>query len=164
MASNRLLALLGLLAVAGYQNRDKLAEMFNQARDRLGGPDTAGRPSSGSGDPAARGTDRLPGTGAPTSAGDVRGGISDLIDAFTGAGRGDKAKSWVESGPNSAVTSRDLEETLGADTLAQLSKRTGLSRDELLSRLEAVLPEAVDKMTPEGRLPSESDVARWAGI
>jgi uncharacterized protein YidB (DUF937 family) len=33
-------------------------------------------------------------------------------------------------------------------------KQTGLSRDELLKRLSQVLPEAVDKMTPEGRLPT----------
>ena len=80
-------ALLGLLAIAGYQNRDKLAEM-------LGG-----------------------------------------------------------AGPKGSVAPTDLERAIGPDVIADLSQKTGLSRDELLARLSRELPKAVDQYTPDGRLP-----------
>ena len=57
--------------------------------------------------------------------------------------------------------SRDqLEQAIGPDVLNTLSQQTGLSREELLSRLTRELPAAVDKFTPEGRLPTEDEAAR----
>jgi uncharacterized protein YidB (DUF937 family) len=47
-----------------------------------------------------------------------------------------------------------LEAAIGPDVLADLSQRTGLSREELLSRLSQQLPSAVDRYTPDGTLPS----------
>ena len=55
--------------------------------------------------------------------------------------------------PTARSPSGSLEQALGADTVDALAKQTGLSREEILSRLSAVLPNAVDKMTPNGRLP-----------
>ena len=81
---------------------------------------------------------------------------------MSGSGHRDIADSWVQRGPNREPDARQLEEALGEDTLDQLGKQTGLSREDLLSRLRAVLPTAVDKMTPEGRLPTESEVNAWA--
>jgi len=150
-----MLALLGLLAVAGYQNRDRLSEMFNKAKQ--GNGDSAAGQSSGTLGNMLGG---LFGAGSP---GDLRGGLGDLLDSFTGAGRGETAKSWVDTGANRKLSSRDLEETLGEETLSALSQQTGLSRTELLARLETVLPEAVDKLTPEGRLPTESELTTWQG-
>lgn len=155
MASSRMLALLGLLAVAGYQNRDRLSEMFNKAKQ--GNGDSAAGQSSGTLGSMLGG---LFGAGSP---GDLRGGLGDLLDSFNGAGRGETAKSWVDTGANRKLSSRDLEETLGEETLSALSQQTGLSRTELLARLETVLPEAVDKLTPEGRLPTESELTTWQG-
>ena len=154
MASSRMLALLGLLAVAGYQNRDRLSEMFNKAKQGNGTP--AADQSADSGGTLGNMLGGLFGGGSP---GDLGGGLRDLLDSFTGAGRGETAKSWVDTGANRKLSSRDLEETLGEETLSALSQQTGLSRTELLARLETVLPEAVDKLTPEGRLPTESELA-----
>jgi uncharacterized protein YidB (DUF937 family) len=91
----------------------------------------------------------------------ILGGLSELIDRFTGQGHGEVAKSWVETGPNREPTTSQLETALGGDTIQALTQQTGLSRDELLSRLSKVLPTAVDKMTPEGRLPTESEASGW---
>ena len=63
------------------------------------------------------------------------------------------------NGPGRPVAN-DLERAVGPDVLAALSQQTGLSREEILGRLSRELPDAVDKYTPEGRLPTESDFGR----
>ena len=144
-----MLALLGLVALAGYQNRDKIAD----ALGRLG-PNTPRSP--GSSETMQGNLDSLLGglRGAAAGAGGlVRDGLGELVDRFQRSGRGDVAQSWVNHGPNEQIAPHDLEAAIGSDVLAELSQRTGLSRDELLARLSRELPSAVDQYTPEGRLP-----------
>jgi uncharacterized protein YidB (DUF937 family) len=96
-----------------------------------------------------------------TSIGDLlSGGLRDLVDTFKQKGQGEVADSWVSRGPNKQIAPPQLEQTIGSDVLETLSQQTGLSREELLSRLSKTLPEAVDKYTPEGRIPSAGDFAR----
>jgi len=90
----------------------------------------------------------------------LSGGLSDLVERFKQNGQGDIADSWVSTGPNKPVAPHQVERAIGPDVLATLSEHTGLSREELLSRLSRNLPEAVDKYTPEGRLPSASELSR----
>jgi len=93
------------------------------------------------------------GTAATGAGGLLRNGLGELVDRFQRSGRGDVAQSWVNHGPNRDIEPNDLEAAIGTDVLAELSQRTGLSRDELLARLSRQLPSAVDQYTPEGRLP-----------
>ena len=72
-------------------------------------------------------------------------------------GHGEVADSWVASGPNKQIAPPQLEQAIGPDVLQTLSQQTGLSREEILSRLSKSLPEAVDKYTPQGRIPSAAD-------
>jgi uncharacterized protein YidB (DUF937 family) len=53
-----------------------------------------------------------------------------------------------------------VESVVGSSTVEDLARRTGLSRDELLRRLASVLPDAVDRLTPAGRIPSADEAAR----
>jgi len=164
MASNRMLALLGLLAVAGYQNRDRLGEMLGRV---TGGGGANRQPGTLGSDPAANSAGGLGGLlggllGGNAGGSNLSGGLGDLIDTMAGRGQRDVADSWVKTGPNRELDTHQLEEALGADTLQTLGQQTGLSREELLSRLKAVLPTAVDKMTPEGRLPTEAEAGAWA--
>src|SRR5205823_1640851 len=76
------------------------------------------------------------------------------------SGHGDAARSWVGTGPNKAIPKGDLANALGADTLDELSKHIGMDRGDLLSGLSQHLPEFVDQLTPEGRLPTEEEAAR----
>jgi uncharacterized protein YidB (DUF937 family) len=148
-----MVALLGLLAVAGYKNRDKIKEF-------LGGPQQG---ASGGGtlsaQPGALGGlgGILGGLGA---GGMLSGGIGELIERFKRSGQGQAANSWVSTGPNQPLAPDQLEQAIGPEVFSSLSQHTGLSREELLARLTRELPEAVDKFTPQGRLPTEDEAAR----
>ena len=150
-------ALLGLLAVAGYQNRDKIAEM-------LGGltSNPQGNPQGGQG-----GTSQLPGGlgglggllgglagQGQGSGGFLNGGLGELLESFQKNGQGDVADYWVGTGPNKEVAPPQLEQAIGPDVLDTLTQQTGLSREEILARLSRELPRAVDQYTPEGRIPT----------
>ncbi|HEX8166331.1 MAG TPA: YidB family protein [Beijerinckiaceae bacterium] len=144
-------ALLGLLAVAGYQNRDKIAEMLGGA-----GQGPSGAPGQGGGLGGLLG--QLGGAGG--AGGLLSGGLGELVDRFRQSGHGDAADSWVGRGPNKEIAPPQLEQAIGPEVLDTLSKQTGLSRQELLARLSRELPDAVDKYTPQGRLPTEAEFSR----
>jgi uncharacterized protein YidB (DUF937 family) len=153
-------ALLGLLAVAGYQNRDKLAELLGGAQRTAGGSPQVPQPG-GAGGTGGTLPGNLGGMLGGTSIGDLlSGGLRDLVDTFKQKGQGEVAESWVSRGPNKQIAPPQLEQAIGSDVLETLSQQTGLSREELLSRLSRNLPEAVDKYTPEGRIPGAGDFAR----
>ena|SRR5262245_836263 len=142
-------ALLGLLAIAGYQNRDKIAEWLKKGLAPRGSSAGAGGSPPGN----------LGGALAGRSIGDLlSNGLHDLVDSFKQAGHGEAADSWVGHGPNKQIGPSDLERALGPDVLATLSQQTGLSREEILSRLSKNLPDAVDKYTPQGRIPTAAEL------
>ena len=150
-----MVALLGLLAVAGYKNRDKIKEMLGAQQVASGGPGLKAQPG-GQGMLGGLGG-LLGGLGA---GGMLSGGIGELLERFKRNGQGQAADSWVGTGPNQPLAPDQLEQAIGPDTLKSLSQHTGLSRDELLSRLTRELPDAVDQFTPQGRLPTEDEAAR----
>ena len=152
-----MVALLGLLAAAGFQNRDKIAEVLGGLKQAPGGE--PGTPNAPQVDESAPGN--LGGLIGGAGIGSVlSGGLRDLIERFRQNGQGEAAESWVSPGPNQELAPAQLEQAIGPDVLSTLSEKTGLSREELLSRLARELPPAVDKFTPEGRLPTEDEAAR----
>lgn len=146
-------ALLGLLAIAGYQNRDKIAEMLGGLGQSK--PGAAGQ--SGIGGLLGQLSSSL---GGASAGGVLSGGLSELIERFKQSGQAETAESWVKTGPNKPCTPSQLEQAIGPEVFDTLEKQTGLSRDELLARLCRELPDAVDKYTPQGRLPTEVDFSR----
>lgn len=131
-------ALLAVLAVAGYQHRDRLAEMLGIAGRGRGPRDEAGR----GGGTHVEGDDPVLGRG-----------LAELADCLRQSGQGETAASWIGKGANRPLDPYDLERAIGPETLETLSRRTGLPRQEVLARLARDLPDAVDRYTPEGRLP-----------
>lgn len=144
-------ALLALLAIAGYQNKDKIAEMLRGAgQNRPGGDEQGG----------IGGWLSQLGLGGASAGGILSGGLGELLERFKQSGQGETAESWVNTGPNKPCTNAQLERAIGPEVLETLSKQTGLSRDELVSRLCHELPGAVDKYTPQGRVPTEAEFSR----
>ena len=90
----------------------------------------------------------------------LSGGLNDLLKQFQQSGHSDTASSWVGTGPNKAISPNDLASALGAEKINTLVSQSGMSRDDLLQDLSQYLPQAVDHLTPEGRLPTEQEVAR----
>jgi uncharacterized protein YidB (DUF937 family) len=144
-----LTALLGLLAIAGYQNRDKIGEWVRNASGPSQGTSTGSIPGN------------LGGLLGGTNVGELLGGgLRDLVNALKQNGHGDVADSWVGKGSNKQIAPSQLEQAIGPDVLETLSRHTGLSRDEILSRLSENLPDAVDRYTPEGRLPTTAELSK----
>ena len=147
-------ALLGLLAVAGYQNRDKIAELLGGLGKEPAPPAGQGASPSGRTEIPSGLGGLLGGAGAGGVGGLIASGLNELVDHFTRNGHGEAAQSWVNQGPNRDLPSSDLEKAIGPDVLATLAQQTGLSRDELLARLSRELPNAVDRYSPDGRVPA----------
>lgn len=138
-----LAALLGLVAVAGYQNREKIGEFVKNLSNG-----NSANPTGGIIDSVKNALGNSP---AATT---ITGGLGELMERFNGTKQEETAKSWVGTGPNAPISDEQLGDTLGDDLIAGLIKQTGLSREELLQRLSKTLPETVDKLTPDGRIPS----------
>jgi uncharacterized protein YidB (DUF937 family) len=122
-----------------------------------GSGETAGGPAGGLGDILKGGLGGLLAGGAAGSV--VSGGLGDLLKQFQQNGHGETANSWVSPGPNKQISPGDLASALGADQINGLMSQSGLSREELLSGLSQHLPEVVNHLTPDGRLPTESELA-----
>lgn len=89
----------------------------------------------------------------------LSGGLGDLLNQLQQSGHGDTANSWVGRGENKPIAPGDLASALGADQIDSLSAQSGLSREELLSGLSQYLPQVIDHLTPDGRLPTENELS-----
>jgi uncharacterized protein YidB (DUF937 family) len=171
------LALLGLLAYKAFKGRGAQTPAAPEQGAPRGG--TAGSSGGGLGDilgglfggrsgaPAQPGgslNDLLRGglgslLGGAAAGSVLSGGLGNLIRDLQSSGHGDVADSWVQPGPNRQIASKDLEHALG-DTLDALSRQTGMDRNDLLEGLSQHLPELVDRLTPQGQLPTEDEASR----
>ncbi len=129
-------ALLALAAIAGWSNRDKIAEMIKGVTAPGGAFDEAKKQVGAEG----------PGT-------TLKRGLEEMMKKFDQAGEGETARSWVGTGENKSIDEPRLEKAAGPDLIGELSAQLGISREELLKRLTQSLPMTVDKATPAGRVP-----------
>lgn len=90
----------------------------------------------------------------------LSGGLQELLDGFRQSGQGDKAESWVGSGPNKPIAPQEVGQAIGEDRTQWLMQQTGMSRDQLLSGLSAKLPEFVNELTPNGRVPTAQEASQ----
>ncbi|MDB5448652.1 MAG: hypothetical protein JWQ97_3969 [Phenylobacterium sp.] len=91
------------------------------------------------------------------------GALSALVSQFQQKGLGTQVNSWVGPGHNEPVAPDQVAHALGEDNVRQLQEQTGLPRDSLLSELTQVLPQAVHELTPDGRLPDDTELHQIAG-
>lgn len=148
---------LGALGLLAYKAMKGMGST-QQAAPSNGGSSPSGGPfgdilqSLGLGGAAASGGGGLGGI--------LSGGLGDLLKQFQGAGKGDVANSWVNTGPNRQIPPADLAKVLTPEQIEFLSEKTGLGRDELLAGLSQQLPGVVDQLTPDGRIPAAHEFTR----
>ena len=82
------------------------------------------------------------------------GGISGIVSQLESQGLGETVRSWVGSGANAPISTDQIHQALGSDTVRALAEKMGVSPDMIASKLAEVLPKAVDHLTPGGALPS----------
>jgi uncharacterized protein YidB (DUF937 family) len=177
-------ALLALLAVYAAKNLRTSGPAAPPSGSHPGGTITAGKPGdlggslgggSVGGSPSGGGLGDLGGMLGPlgdllkgplggilggtlggAAAGSVlNGGLGDLLKQLQQSGQGDEVHSWISTGPNKSISPSDLAGALGGETLDRVSQESGLSRDQLLAGLSQHLPEFINRLTPNGRLPDE---------
>ena len=95
-------------------------------------------------------------TNVPNSS--VIGGLGDLIGRLTAGGAAPHVNSWVGPGQNQPIEPGQLGGALGGGVLEEIAKRTGMSQQELLNQLATVLPQVINKLTPNGRMPTLADL------
>ena len=92
-------------------------------------------------------------------AGGSGGGLGGLLRQFESAGLGDQARSWVSPGQNQPLSPDALGRVFGADGLAAIARQAGLSERETTAGLAQLLPEIIDRATPQGQVPDEDQLA-----
>jgi uncharacterized protein YidB (DUF937 family) len=133
---------------------------YSDLSGMLDGPGDAGRaPGAGPYAHLDREAGDTSGPGGP--GGPDLGGLDGLIERFQRGGLGDVIGSWVGHGQNRPVQPTQLAQALGPDTLDTLERQTGMDRDTLLSQLAQVLPEVINGLTPQGRVPGQEERRGW---
>jgi uncharacterized protein YidB (DUF937 family) len=99
--------------------------------------------------------------GAGAAGGVLSGGLRNLLGDLEQNGHSDAVHSWVGTGANQSISKSDLAKAVGMDDLDAVAQQTGMPREEVLSALSKHLPEFINQMTPDGRLPTEQEASRW---
>jgi uncharacterized protein YidB (DUF937 family) len=89
------------------------------------------------------------------------GGLGNLLQRLQQSGHGDIINSWVGPGENRSITPDQLHQALGPEAVNNLSRMTGAVPNQLLSELSRVPPGVVDRLTPQGRVPDQAEMAHW---
>jgi uncharacterized protein YidB (DUF937 family) len=82
------------------------------------------------------------------------GGLAGLVQHFQQAGLGEQVQSWIGSGQNLPISAEQLMQVFGAERMQQMAASAGMDQQQLGGQLAAMLPQAVDRLTPEGQIPS----------
>ena len=86
------------------------------------------------------------------------GGLNNILSGFQSKGLSSQADSWVGTGPNEPVTAGQVSQVIGDEQIAQIAERLGVSHEEAAQAIAEVLPQVVDRVSPDGQLPPEQDL------
>jgi uncharacterized protein YidB (DUF937 family) len=99
------------------------------------------------------------------------GGLGSLLEQLQRSGFGEQANSWVGRGANQPIPPDAMTQIFGRDGIEEISRRAGVSQAEASRGLSQLLPEVVDRMTPDGKVPDDTaltnsvdDLAKRLGI
>lgn len=86
-----------------------------------------------------------------------RGGLQGLLQQFQSSGLQDQVASWVGKGPNQSVSAEQTHAALGDDTVNEMADKLGVPKEQVASAASQLIPDMVDKMTPDGEVPENQD-------
>ena len=95
----------------------------------------------------------------PQGGGGLLGGLGGLMHSFEQNGMGQVAQSWIGSGQNQTVAPQQVQQAIGPDIIRELAQRTGRSEQEVAQQLSQELPDIVNRLTPQGRMPSHDEAS-----
>src|SRR3954453_11303333 len=139
-----MMGLMGLLAYRTLKGKGRLADMLG-----------TNQTGSGVGNTPAGG-----GLAGALGGGSLGAGLKDLLDRFRQSGHEDKVQSWVSTGDNKQIAPSEIEQALGEERMQGLTGETGMPKDHRLKGLRGELPQAIDKLTPDGRIPTDDELSR----
>ena len=90
-------------------------------------------------------------------------GLADIVGSLQSGGLGDAVASWLGSGENASVAPDQLQSALGDDTIGQFAEKAGVSGGEASALLANMLPQLVDKLSPDGQLPESGGLNDMLG-
>lgn len=82
------------------------------------------------------------------------GGVTGLVQAFENGGLGNIVKSWISTGQNLPISPEQIQAILGNEQIQNIASKLGISTDEIPAKLAEYMPQVIDKLTPNGALPS----------
>src|SRR6516225_7217636 len=84
------------------------------------------------------------------------GGLQGIVAQFEKQGLGPTVQSWVGTGANQPISPDQVHQVFGSGMIAQIAAKAGMNPQDLAQKLSQVLPAAIDKLTPEGKVPPTS--------
>jgi len=92
------------------------------------------------------------------------GGLTGLLETFKSKGLGDAVSSWISTGQNQPVSGEQIQHVLGKEQIQQIAEKIGIPKGEVSSGLASILPEIIDKLTPNGKLPESGSLEQGLSL
>lgn len=91
-------------------------------------------------------------------------GLQNLVSQFDAKGLGDIIGSWISTGQNKSISADQIQNVFGSDALSGIASKLGLNVNDLSSQLSNLLPDVVDKLTPDGKIPEEDILSQASDL
>lgn len=91
------------------------------------------------------------------------GGLAGLLQQFQASGLGHLAESWVGTGQNLPISAEQIQTVLGSEQIRQMAAKAGIAPDALSGQLAELLPQVIDKLTPNGSVPDQGGLQQTLG-
>lgn len=92
------------------------------------------------------------------------GGLQGLLKSFQNSGLGEQVASWVSTGSNLPISPDQIMKVLGGEQISQISSQLGMSENDAASGLADLLPNVIDKLTPNGQIPEGDLLAQGLNL
>jgi uncharacterized protein YidB (DUF937 family) len=90
-------------------------------------------------------------------------GLTGLLSRLTDGGQGDQVKSWVGKGPNQQISGNQLKQAMNPENLEKIAQEAGVSEQEAANGMAAILPDVVNQLTPDGKVPDKGQLDDMIG-